>query len=57
MENRKLVIDEFKAYLAEEIAHRKIKVAECGTHHDWATIEALEEALNELEGLLKKHNC
>jgi len=57
MENCKLVIDEFKAFLAEEIAHRKVKVAECGTHHDWATIEALEDALRELEDLLKKHNC
>jgi len=57
MENCKLVIDDFKAFLAEEIAHRKIKVAECGTHHDWATIEALEDALRELEALIKKHNC
>jgi len=57
MENFKLVIDDFKEFLAEEIAHRKVKVAECGTHHDWATIEALEDALRELEDLIKKHNC
>jgi hypothetical protein len=46
-----------KAYLAEEIRHRKIKVAECGAHHDWATIEALEDTLRELDELIKKHKC
>ena len=57
MENCKLVIDDMKAFLVEEIEHRKVKVKECGTHHDWATIEALEDVLRELEALIKKHNC
>jgi len=57
MENCRLVIDGLRAFLTEEIAHRKVKVAECGTHHDWATIEALEDTLRELEALIKKHNC
>jgi len=56
MENYKLVIDDLKAFLVEEIEHRKVKVKECGTHHDWATIEALEDVLHELESLIKKHN-